>query len=488
MQALNISSLLLTTITRSTFVCYTTIYKCMLHVQKTHPSPFFSTLPWTSSRLIGTLSKLSPLLAQSALSTIEFKADLLELRNTNSLVHNWLHRTEDWCKQPLPLDIRPIWLYWSYQLADFIPENTSFSLDMDSFIQDLVPSSLPCTAKPLLRSPVLFLQTYQQHSHALCGFHALFNALTYLKGGEQGLCSGWKFWKTHNRLVAFLLREAGLSAQECAKLQDSGPLERHQMVYILAHYPPIQPFSPQVHWVPLYFAFGRFQMSLEELQSATSALQAWRRKETRKVVFLLGITNHWSVLLYEWLEDTAQVVYLDSKNKPEVFSALDTDVTRLIATENALRLAKGLQPMTPYQVKMRKQHTNDLQTAISRIGEVAAGHSCFASFLLTQEIQALQESYAALSVQHQGATLVRLWVLEAFQPISQAITELMHLAEATHLHPASSPSLLEWLDRLLPWMTEQLLEGVEGDETRADLKALFERFPALVARLGVEKC
>lgn len=359
---------------------------------------------------------------------------------------------------------------------------------MDSFIHSLIPSSSPCTALPLLTSPVLFLQTYQQHTRALCGFHALFNALTYLKGTGKGLCSGWKFWKTHNRLVAFLLQEAALSIQECAKLQDSGPLERHQMAYLLVHYPAIQSFSPLVLWVPLYFAFGRFQMSLEELQTATAALQAWRRKERGKVVFLLGITNHWSILLYEWLEDQPQVVYLDSKNQPEVFSISDADITRLLETEKTLRLAKGLEPMTPYQVKMRKQHIKDLQTAIKTIGEVAAGHSCFSSFLLTQEIQALQESFLALSVQHQGSALVRLWILEAFQPIPQALTELIHLAEVTDLHPAHSLSLLQWLDSLQPWVTEGLLEEVESPETCQDLKVLIESFPRLLARLRVEKC
>ena len=309
--------------------------------------------------------------------------------------------------------------------------------------------------------------------------------MTYLKSRGKGLCSGWKFWKTHSRLVAYLLREAGLTPHEHAKLQDSGPLERHQMVYLLHNYPPIQQWSQQVQWVPLYFAFGRFQMSLEELQSASAALQSCLRKDIRAVVFLLGITNHWSILIYEWQEDRIHTIYLDSKNPPEVFSAVEADILHLLAVENEFRLAKGLEVMNPYQVKMRRQHIIDLQMAISMIEEVASGIVCFSSFLLTQEIQCLHETYMGLSEEYQGEELIRLWVFEAFQPISHAINELIRLSQATKLHPACSSSLLLWLNRLLPLMTEEVV--VNGDE-KEDLKLLVERFPVLVETLEVEKC
>lgn len=353
---------------------------------------------------------------------------------------------------------------------------------MDAIIHSLIPSTPSPQSQPLPCSQQLYLESYQQHTRALCGFHALFNALTYLKSQGKDLCSAWKFWKFHTRIVSFLIKNADLSPQETAKLQDSGPLERHQMTHLLSHFPLI-PHS-QVRWVPLYFAFNHFQMSLEELAQVDEVMSLWRKGDIRYIVFLLGVTNHWSVLIYEHCESGYRSIYLDSKNRPEVFSTYEADLNRLITIENELRVSKGLELMTAYQVKMRIQHAADIQRIVSIIQEVATSRCNFTCFLLTQEILTLHATFIDMrQSQEKGSSLVRKWVFEAFQPVSEVLDGLIGLAEATTLHPSSAGSMLQWMESLATDVNEGILTSAEGEEKQTDLKRFLEVFPRLLRLL-----
>lgn len=146
---------------------------------------------------------------------------------------------------------------------------------MENLVRDLIPSeSYPSDSTPLsnpfpssLFPSILFLPTYQQYTGSLCGFHALFNSISYLtslfsaKNPQKSILSGWKFWKMYHQLLSFLIKNGNLSQKAISTLEDSGPLERYQLQFLLDRYPAVLSLGKKVYWAPVYFGFGQFQMS-----------------------------------------------------------------------------------------------------------------------------------------------------------------------------------------------------------------------------------
>lgn len=184
-----------------------------------------------------------------------------------------------------------------------------------------------------------FVKNKMQHSGALCGFHCVFNIiyfLQYLKSEDImvrnknliKMNSTVKFWKLYEKLQKFLLGNPNVTKGDKESLRKLGALERYQFKIILESYPKFKKINKiKLKFLTFFFAFNFIQgMSKQEIIDLQEAMKTFREynKKGQKLVYvmLLGITNHWSILILENDNSNIKFYYLDSKNS-NVFNIED---------------------------------------------------------------------------------------------------------------------------------------------------------------------
>jgi len=311
------------------------------------------------------------------------------------------------------------------------------------FSSFLAPHSGPSRCLPSAQFPgLLYPLTYQQHSKNLCGFHALFNALYYLKQKRDGVVrvlSGWKFWRLHGKLVR-CLAAGGVSEAEVKQLKALGPLERDQLQVVLRDFP-LEKYAPGTTcWKAVFFGFELLQHSPEELEDLEATLTSfYQQSEAGAVVCFLGVTSHWSVylLIRERAGGEIQEVYLDSMNDEEVLA--EGDFERVKERKNRQRAETGKKPMSARKEKVLRQHIKDVQKIIEILRGVGRQKVPFKVYQLDQEIAYLRATFEEYVAQPLGTD----WTLSSLSP---------------HSRPAVQQRLLVWLtDGLRP---ESMLQEI----------------------------
>jgi hypothetical protein len=176
------------------------------------------------------------------------------------------------------------------------------------------------------------IKNYAQHGTALCGFHCLFNSLNFIKYLKtkdskylSNMNNGVKFHKLHKEIIHFLIENINLAESSINSLLTYGPLERHQFKFVLQCHKEIMKKiqsdrDTEIEYLRFFYGFGIIQgMSKEEifdLQEKLSHLKQYKGKKNLIYVVLLGITNHWSMLILNKLPNSSQInfYYLDSHN------------------------------------------------------------------------------------------------------------------------------------------------------------------------------
>lgn len=183
--------------------------------------------------------------------------------------------------------------------------------------------------------PLNLIKTLMQHGGALCGFHCLFNSICYihfLKNQDdpvkqfyylQKMNSVQKFWKFYKHSLTFLLESENVYETDKKSLKNSGPLERYQFDLLLNKKDDIvkkiaSDEKNEIKFFSYFYAFNFIQSLSKEdiikLQESLNYFKTYRGDKKLIYVILLGITNHWSVLLLENDNEKITFNYLDSTN------------------------------------------------------------------------------------------------------------------------------------------------------------------------------
>ena len=187
--------------------------------------------------------------------------------------------------------------------------------------------------------------TYNQNIGYLCGFHSLFNIyyfLQYLTSKEQNkknialfnLKNAWCFWSFYKESINFLISNLQLESYAIDSLKNEGPLERYQFTYLLGEFPKIKRLFNElkenfdISFTKFLFGFGIFNGTIEEgidfQKKINKFLEIDKNNKSKILIILLGIVNHWNVLiLHKNSQNKIDIYLLDSRNTPEMFNSID---------------------------------------------------------------------------------------------------------------------------------------------------------------------
>ena len=187
--------------------------------------------------------------------------------------------------------------------------------------------------------------TYHQNIGYLCGFHSLFNIyhfIKYLISKEEiqkksslfNLKNAWSFWSFYKETINYLLTNLKLETPSIKSLKNEGPLERYQFIYLLNEFPKIKQLFDElkqyydISFTKFLFGFGIFNGTIEEAIDFQEKIENFLdNKDINKekiLIILLGIVNHWNVLiLHKNVQNKIDIYLLDSRNSPEIFISID---------------------------------------------------------------------------------------------------------------------------------------------------------------------
>ena len=188
--------------------------------------------------------------------------------------------------------------------------------------------------------------TYNQTvGSSLCGFHSLFNIYYFLKFltskelNQQiyslfNLKNAWSFWSFYKDSINFLLTNLKLEPKAEQSIRNEGPLERYQFIYLLNELPKMKELFNEVKLnydvslTKFLFGFGIFNGTIEEgidfQEKINKFIENNNLKREKILIILLGIVNHWNVLIfYKNNQNKIDIDLLDSRNSPEIFNSIE---------------------------------------------------------------------------------------------------------------------------------------------------------------------
>jgi hypothetical protein len=249
-----------------------------------------------------------------------------------------------------------------------------------------------------------FIKTKKQHGGALCGFHCLFNAVHFIKfikcsGNIQlqsyylkKLNSSIHYWIFYKKNLGFLMKSKKVMTNDKIFLQKEkgGSLERYQFQLLLNDKEDIKEKvssdeNNDIYFHTFFFAFGFVQSCRDEAQILQVALEKFRNyKGEKNLIYfiLLGITNHWSLLVLENKRGQITFNYLDSTNLSEVFHLYTPDdLLDLLGNQLTWKNGESINAMKMNEEinKFAEDHLN----TISQYRKVPEGffRTCFIQWL-----------------------------------------------------------------------------------------------------------
>ena len=188
--------------------------------------------------------------------------------------------------------------------------------------------------------------TYDQtFGSSLCGFHSLFNIYYFLKFltskelNQQiyalfNLKNAWSFWSFYKDSINFLLTNLKLEPKAEQSIRNEGPLERYQFIYLLNEFPKMKELFNEVKLnydvslTKFLFGFGIFNGTIEEgidfQEKINKFIENNNLKREKILIILLGIVNHWNVLIfYKNNQNKIDIDLFDSRNSPEIFNSIE---------------------------------------------------------------------------------------------------------------------------------------------------------------------
>ena len=187
--------------------------------------------------------------------------------------------------------------------------------------------------------------TYNQNIGYLCGFHSLFNIyyfIQYLTSKDltqkniylYNLKNAWSFWTFYRESRDYLISNLSLEKSAIESLRNEGPLERYQFIFLLNNFPKMKKLLNEIKleydisFTKFLYGFNIFNGTLEEgiyFQNKISEFNIDNNNNKKKIlIILLGIVNHWNILLlHKNKENNMDMYLLDSRNSPEIFDMFE---------------------------------------------------------------------------------------------------------------------------------------------------------------------
>ena len=148
------------------------------------------------------------------------------------------------------------------------------------------------------------------------------------------LKNAWSFWSFYKESLNFLLTNLELESYAIKSLKNEGPLERYQFVYLLNEFPKMKILFNElkenydISFTKFLYGFGIFNGTFEESidfqQKIDKFLEDNNTQKEKILIILLGIVNHWNILiLYKNIKNEINIYLLDSRNSPELFDSFD---------------------------------------------------------------------------------------------------------------------------------------------------------------------
>ena len=271
--------------------------------------------------------------------------------------------------------------------------------------------------------------TYNQNRGSLCGFHSLFNIyyfLQYLTTEERNkknlalfnLKNAWSFWSFYKESINYLLTNLKLASSDENSLRKEGPLERYQFIYLLNNYPKMTnlfdllKINYDILITKFLYGFGIFNGTVEEgidfQKKVDSFLEDNNSNKGKILIILLGIVNHWNVLIFHKNVNNEMSIYLlDSRNSPEIFESIDLYDNINNSSDNKIKLEKikeqyinnilnkkiGNKKATDWFITCRKEWYDSMNKSLILIFKVFLKKLNLLNYIIDNKISSLINSF-----------------------------------------------------------------------------------------------
>ena len=271
--------------------------------------------------------------------------------------------------------------------------------------------------------------TYNQNRGSLCGFHSLFNIyyfLQYLTTEERNkknlalfnLKNAWSFWSFYKESINYLLTNLKLASSDENSLRKEGPLERYQFIYLLNNYPKMTnlfdllKINYDILITKFLYGFGIFNGTVEEgidfQKKVDSFLEDNNSNKGKILIILLGIVNHWNVLIFHKNVNNEMSIYLlDSRNSPEIFESIDLYDNINNSSDNKIKLEKikeqyinnilnkkiGNKKETDWFITCRKEWYDSMNKSLILIFKVFLKKLNLLNYIIDNKISSLINSF-----------------------------------------------------------------------------------------------
>lgn len=271
--------------------------------------------------------------------------------------------------------------------------------------------------------------TYNQNRGSLCGFHSLFNIyyfLQYLTTEERNkknlalfnLKNAWSFWSFYKESINYLLTNLKLASSDENSLRKEGPLERYQFKYLLNNYPKMTnlfdllKINYDILITKFLYGFGIFNGTVEEgidfQKKVDSFLEDNNSNKGKILIILLGIVNHWNVLIFHKNVNNEMSIYLlDSRNSPEIFESIDLYDNINNSSDNKIKLEKikeqyinnilnkkiGNKKETDWFITCRKEWYDSMNKSLILIFKVFLKKLNLLNYIIDNKISSLINSF-----------------------------------------------------------------------------------------------
>ena len=340
-----------------------------------------------------------------------------------------------------------------YDIIDQITDNTkSFTkkINNESDITKLLLSGESCI--------IHFYKVVFQYSINLCGFHALYSILNYIQYRKaktdkesifflQEIFNRSHFWSFHKSSVDFLINKMNLEIPSKKQLVNLGPLERNQFKYLVQNvkeYKSIMSTTNNIY-IDLTFAFygfGIFQgMSKHEVLHLQNQITSFVKANHKLniLVIVLGITNHWSVLILEKEKNSFNVdfKYFDSKQIEEIFLLYKDEkkIEEFILERDRQKQNYGHKPIDKWGFTVAKQWFEDINKIMHIIFNAVYNHISICSVIIEEQIRNVISSFeSCFSVHVKGVGIEKIDVRKIIKINEETVLSLLSWLSG-HYHP-----------------------------------------------------
>lgn len=365
--------------------------------------------------------------------------------------------------------------------------------------------------------------TYQQKGGNICGFYALFNVVNfvmYLKTNNEEylkkMNSVWEFWSFHYNSMQYLLNNLKIEPSGVKSLLNGGPLERYQFNFLLQKNKEISSAissdnNYNITFSRFFYGFGRVnglsQIEVKNIQKEIDTFLNFDGEKNMKFrknlcIILLGITNHWNILLIERnfsnLIKPNKYYFLDSRNYPEIFSMSNDESKKQKFINCCIQKAimfSGKEPNS-WWVHCLPYWIEDMNKAMLILKQIFEGTTTLCDVFMNQNIDSLLKSFEEKTLIQLDEGTIKLDNIELVDKIEQWVKCEYHpkvlsfdISEPLHFFDYSKqldkinnyPKFYHWIEQ----MEQFLIIITEKAKENNELKEIIQRYDEIIKELKI---